>query len=179
MTDLVLSIISDDQPGIVESLAQTVSDYGGNWQESHMTQLAGKFAGILRISVEAEKVEALRQALNALDTTGFKIMVENACCIDPAINCISYSFAIIGADRQGIVRELAHAFSCRDINMEQLSTDCSSAPWSGEPLFKASGTLQVPEVVNTDALYDHLDAIADELGIDITLEEMESFKEAV
>ena len=50
-TYLVLTIIGEDRPGIVESLAEIISDHSGNWLESSMSQLAGKFAGILRVSV--------------------------------------------------------------------------------------------------------------------------------
>ena len=52
-TSLVLTIIGDDRPGIVEQLAEEVLDAGANWEESRMARLAGKFAGLLRVSVEA------------------------------------------------------------------------------------------------------------------------------
>ena len=50
-TYLVLTAIGDDKPGLVESLAQTIASNAGNWLESNMSQLAGKFAGVLRVSV--------------------------------------------------------------------------------------------------------------------------------
>ena len=50
---LVLTIISDDRAGIVEQVAQTISKHGGNWMESSMARLAGKFAGILMVEVDA------------------------------------------------------------------------------------------------------------------------------
>lgn len=45
-TFLVLTVIADDKPGIVEQLAATITEHGGNWLESRMAQMAGKFAGI-------------------------------------------------------------------------------------------------------------------------------------
>ncbi len=45
-TYLVLTIIGEDRPGIVELLAKIISDHSGNWLESSMSQLAGKFAGV-------------------------------------------------------------------------------------------------------------------------------------
>ena len=50
-TYLVLTVIADDKPGLVETLAEVIADHKGNWLESSMSQLAGKFAGILRVSV--------------------------------------------------------------------------------------------------------------------------------
>ncbi|MGB4246421.1 MAG: ACT domain-containing protein, partial [Pseudohongiellaceae bacterium] len=47
-TYLVLTIIGDDKPGLVELLSETIARHSGNWLESNMSHLAGKFAGILR-----------------------------------------------------------------------------------------------------------------------------------
>ena len=65
-TNLVLTVIADDKPGLVESLAQTIASNSGNWLESSMSQLAGKFAGILRVSVADDRVEKLIEELNGL-----------------------------------------------------------------------------------------------------------------
>ena len=51
-TSLVLTVIGDDKPGIVEQLSDHVLAAGANWEESRMARLAGKFAGILRVSVD-------------------------------------------------------------------------------------------------------------------------------
>ena len=168
-TQLVLTVICDDRPGVVEQLAQTISQHHGNWLESRMAQLAGKFAGILQIAVAVEHQEQLREALNGLDTKGFKIVVENA------INATKpdsreFSFSVVGNDRPGIVREIAQAFAARHINMGELETACSSMPWSGEPLFEATGVIEVPKAVDMNELYDYLDKIADDLAVDIRLE---------
>ena len=50
-TSLVVTVIGNDRPGIVERLSEVVLTAGANWEESRMARLAGKFAGILRISV--------------------------------------------------------------------------------------------------------------------------------
>ena len=55
--------------------------------------------------------------------------------------------------------------------MSELETACSSMPWSGEPMFEATGVIQVPKTVDMDALWDQLDTIADELAVDVRLEE--------
>lgn len=68
------------------------------------------------------------------------------------------------------MREIAQAFAVRHINMGELETACSSMPWSGEPLFEATGVIEVPKSVDMNELYDYLDKIADELAVDIRLE---------
>jgi len=168
-TQLILTVICDDKPGVVEQLAQTISLHQGNWLESRMAHLAGKFAGILQVAVADQHQAQLRKALQDLDKQGFKIIIENALVTTKA-DCREFSFTVVGGDRPGIVLEIAQAFAGRHINMGELETACSSMPWSGEPLFEASGIIEVPKTVNLNDLYDELDKIADELAIDIRLE---------
>ena len=73
---LVMTVIGDDRPGLVESVSQVVAAHGGSWQESHMARLAGKFAGILRAEVPEDKVDALEAELRELASGGIHIIVE-------------------------------------------------------------------------------------------------------
>jgi glycine cleavage system regulatory protein len=168
-TQLILTVICDDKPGVVEQLAQTISLHQGNWLESRMAHLAGKFAGILQVAVADTHQPKLREALMALSQQGFKIVIEDALTASKP-ECRDFSFTVVGSDRPGIVLEIAQAFAGRHINMGELETACSSMPWSGEPMFEASGIIEVPKTVNMNDLYDELDKIADELAIDIRLE---------
>ena len=49
--EMVLTIISKDRPGLVQTLAQVIADHSGNWIDSSMARLGGEFAGILRVDV--------------------------------------------------------------------------------------------------------------------------------
>ncbi len=167
---LVLTVISDDRPGVVQKLAQTISAHGGNWQESRMSHLAGKFAGILQVAVAEEHHAELRSALLALVGDGFQVVVENANQGSDS-SLPAYHFSVVGPDRTGIVAEISNAFAERHISVDELETDCSSMPWSGEPMFEATGIIHVPAQVDLDNLHDNLDVIADELAVDIRLEQ--------
>jgi glycine cleavage system regulatory protein len=165
---IVITLLSDDQPGIVQQLADVISAHGGNWLESRMAQLAGKFAGILKVSIEQGKTEELTLALKQLSNSGIQIVVEHAQAAESASGH-TLTFEVVGADRVGIVSEISQAFADKGINIDAMETQCSSMPWSGEPLFEAKGTLLAPAGTNTEQLSDQLDGIEDKLGIDITL----------
>ena len=47
---LVLTVIGDDRPGLVGQLSAAISKHNGNWLESSMSHLAGKFAGIVCVA---------------------------------------------------------------------------------------------------------------------------------
>ncbi len=77
MKDLVLTLIGPDRPGLVESLAKRVADHGGNWLESRMAHLAGQFAGILRVEVPPDKIDALQRALGELEAEGLRVVAQD------------------------------------------------------------------------------------------------------
>ena len=56
MTDLVLTLLGPDRPGLVELVAGVIAAHGGNWLESRMSRLGGKFAGILRAELPPDRL---------------------------------------------------------------------------------------------------------------------------
>ena len=52
---LVHTAMDEDLPGLVETLPRAVAAHVGNLIESRMAHVAGKFAGILRVRVPAER----------------------------------------------------------------------------------------------------------------------------
>ena len=61
-----MTVIGNDRPGLVESVASIVAEHGGNWLESRMSRLGGQFAGIVHVEVPAEREQALAKALKTL-----------------------------------------------------------------------------------------------------------------
>ncbi|BBB27823.1 glycine cleavage system protein R [Amphritea japonica] len=169
MTSLVLTVIAPDKPGLVEQLSQTIATHGGNWLESNMSRLAGKFAGILIVSVATEQSESLQNALQALESQGLKVTVESSQEQAAGAQGSSISLELIGHDKPGIVRDISHALSRFNINVERLSTELVSGSMSAEELFKAEADLTVPANVDLDDLQQSLEDIASDLMVDITL----------
>ena len=169
-TTLILSLMSDDKPGIVEALASALETHGGNWLESRLVHLDGKFAGVVRVAVEEDKRLALLAAFDGLRDGGLDIHCDLSEKKAGLSDAFLASFSAVGPDRNGIIKELSRALSHYHINVEELESNLSSMPYSGEPIFEASGTLSVPARIDIRDLQDRLFAIADELGIDIDVE---------
>ena len=165
-TYLVLTAIGDDKPGLVEQLAQVISSNSGNWLESSMGKLAGKFAGILRVSVPDDHVEKLISDLESLSGS-LKLVIERVSDEEPGDASQSLTLNLVGNDRPGIIREISAALATQRVNVEELHTECTIAPMSGETLFNAEATLQVPADLNLDELQNELEQIADDLIVDI------------
>jgi len=171
MTDLVITLIGPDRPGLVEAVSLAVADFGGNWLESRMAHLAGKFAGILRVEVPEDKSSALLAALSALDTAGLKIVVEPSAQPDPSADGRVLDLELVGLDRPGIVREISQLFAESGANVEALDTDRSSAPMSGEMLFQAKARIRLPATADLSHLRQALERLASDLVVEIRLVE--------
>ncbi|HNQ88054.1 MAG TPA: ACT domain-containing protein [Verrucomicrobiota bacterium] len=162
----VLTLVSRDRPGIVELLARIVADHGGNWLESRMCRLGGEFAGILRIHIPAEQEPALRHTLNALRDQGLTVEVHAAESESPAPRSRA-TLELVGHDRPGIVREVSATLARHGVNVDELTTECSSAPMTGEPLFKARARLHLPDACDRTSLQQELERIASNLLVDL------------
>lgn len=168
---LILSVISDDKPGIIKDLAQVIRDHGGNWLESRLSQLAGKFAGVIHICIDEAHAQSLDNALNTLQQKGIKVTSEDLQPRQAEDSQRTARFTVVGPDRPGIVMEIAQALAVHSISVENLYTECTSTPYSGDPLFEAEGELRIPSGTSMDEVYDQLCDIADALGMDISLDE--------
>lgn len=169
-TALVLTVIGRDRPGLVERLATLVSAHGGNWLESRMSRLGGEFAGILRIAIPAEQEAALLSHLADLQSVGLTALARrDEPPAAPAVPAQLVTLELVGQDRPGIVRQISAVLAARGANVEELVTECLSAPMTGEPLFKAQARLALPSGNNLGPLRTELEAIAADLLVDLTL----------
>ena len=170
-TYLILTVIGDDRPGLVEELSTVISAHQGNWREASMSHLAGKFAGIVEVGIPEARVDALRNALAAV--RDLRITAELASdVVEPRTRHLTLS--LVGQDRIGIVKEVAQVLSRHDVNVEELTTYTSSAPMGSGTLFHADAELRARAGLDAQALKADLERLSDELIVDVTLDEIVS-----
>lgn len=165
---IVITLIGDDRPGIVESVSRIIVDHGGEWVESRMANLSGKFTGLLRANLPDDGCEAFVDDLKA-KTTGLQILVEQV-DEDQVLEGKSYRIDLIGQDRPGIVHTIAAALSENGATVDDMETEVMEASMSGEELFKATFLIRVPADADADQLRQVLEQLANELIVDIELE---------
>jgi glycine cleavage system regulatory protein len=170
---LVLTVIGPDRPGLVELVSRIVASHGGNWLESRMSRLGGEFAGIIRIELPAVAEKQLARDLAALSTQGLTVVCRPGGAEPQAARRFA-ALDLVGHDRPGIVRDISQALARAGANVEELTTSCESAPMSGEPLFKATIKIGLPEGCDVAKIRRELEEIAANLLVDIALEPLET-----
>ena len=169
MPKLVLTIIGPDRPGLVDELAEAVAEHQGNWMESRMAHLGGKFAGVVRVSIPDERKDPLLAALDQLESHGIKVHVEADTADEEPLQFLPVTLDILGNDRPGIVREISHVLATHGINVEEFCTECVDAPMSGGRIFRATAQLRLPPDLDADALRHELEQVAHDLMVDVSL----------
>ena len=167
-----MTVIGEDRPGLVESIAALVAEHQGNWLDSRMSRLGGQFAGILQVEVPSEKATALAIALHKLSANGLTVVVHPDRQAQHGQRRRLAELDIVGQDRPGIVRQITRVLAERAINVEELHTERSSAAMSGEMIFRARAILCLPESCSAPGLLRELETIAADLIVDVSLSEV-------
>ncbi|MFW6336810.1 MAG: glycine cleavage system protein R [Phycisphaeraceae bacterium] len=177
MTALIITVLGDDQPGLVDALARAVASHDGNWVESSLSRLSGKFAGVVRITAPDDQANALADAIRNLgETDGLRIVVEPVADDTPSPQQPGPDLVLeaIGLDRTGIVRDIAHALARHGVNVTAFESRVFNAPMSGERMFRAEARLTAPEALDAGSLNSALDAVAEALNVEIQLHDQQA-----
>jgi glycine cleavage system regulatory protein len=167
MSGLILSVIGSDRPGLTQALAGAVLAAGGNWLESHLSRLGGKYVGSVLVDVPAGAEDRLRDAVAAVDPDGLNVSLVAAG--EAAAIGAPLGLQLVGTDRPGIVREVSAALAALGVNIEELDSDIENSAWSGAPLFRAKLGLALPAGVTPADVQAALEGISGEIMVDLTL----------
>ncbi len=165
MKSILISVLGEDKPGLIDGLSEVILSYEGDWIESRMSSFEGKFAGILKVNVPAKNANKLVEALESTKL-GLQIACEETKphALEPFR---SFNIELIGQNHLGIINKLAHALAALDANVEEIKTEIIEASMSGEKLFKAEINLHMPITIEEYVIRDQLEKIANEMMVEI------------
>lgn len=166
---LVITLIGDDRPGIVETVSTILNAHQGEWIESHMSNLVGKFAGILHVQVPGEQVDAFKRDILSEKTSDLSIRVEEVTS-ESAPGGAHYRLQLVGQDHPGIVYRISSALKECGATVEDLDTEVVEASMAGGHLFRADMVISIGEGTSVETLREVLEDLANELIVDIDLE---------
>jgi glycine cleavage system transcriptional repressor len=169
-----LSAIGRDRPGIVADLAELIYDCDCNLEDSSMTILGSEFAVLLLLSAASADAERLlasgckRLEWEKRLTVFFRPLEGEPVPYAARARARRYALQAIGVDRAGIVAKLARCLADHGINVAAMSTHSRPEPESGTPIYNLRMDLDVPSSVDATALERRLQAIAEELQVELT-----------
>ena len=169
MTLHAITVIGHDRPGIIAETTAALAGHGLNLEDSTMTLLRGHFAMML-ISAGDLTAPEVEKALAGLAADGSLMVSVREVPEEREHEAVgaSYVLTVHGGDRPGIVSAVATEVARVGGNITDLTTRLA-----GE-LYLLVAEVDLPGGVDVAGLHDSLAAVAGELGVGVTLREVES-----
>ena len=172
-TPLVLTFVGDDRPGLVSEISQIVAAHRGTWLESRSVRLAGKFAGVVLVSVPDESLIPLESALAKLAPSGLRVSIDRGAAGDEKLGRL-VTLEIVGAERPGIVRDVTQALTGLGVNIDEFASGLKGEPFTGVQMFHATARLSVPDGLKLDDLRKAVERLAAEIMVDLAVGDAEA-----
>jgi glycine cleavage system transcriptional repressor len=162
VSELAITVIGQDRPGIVADVAEALAGLGANLTDSTMTRLRGHFTMTL-ICVGPGALE-VEQALAPYCADGRLLATVREVRPGAAGEPLGepYVLSVYGADRLGIVAAITRVVARAGGNITDLTTRLS------EPLYLMIAEVDLPPAV-ADELSAALGEVAGELDVDVNL----------
>jgi glycine cleavage system transcriptional repressor len=168
VTYLAITVLGHDRPGIIASTAELLADLGMNLEDSSMTLLRGQFAMTL-ICAGAQSPEVVAQALEPIGADGSLTVSVREIPEEPEHPSLGspYLVAVHGADRLGIVAQLAGVVADAGGNITDLTTRLAG------DLYVLLAEVDLPAGCDVQGLQRMLAEVASGLGVEVSLRPVE------
>ena len=170
-TQLVLSALGEDKPGIIDELSRCVMSSGCNITDSRMTVLGGDFAILLLINGNWNTIAKLEDQITVLEERlGLSITTRRTARKASRKDLLPYGVDVVSLDQPGIVYNLASFFSKRQINIQEMETSGYAAAHTGTPMFSVHLTIDIPASQQISVLREEFMDFCDRLNLDAVME---------
>lgn len=131
-----------------------------------MAHLAGRFVGILEVTVPGYQQQDLESALRTI--RGLDVMIAAGELSGELGNTLrTFDLEVVGGDHPGIVRGVFKALADAGVNVEELTTRAYTAPDSGSRLFEAKARLGCHADFDQESIRAELEQIAQDVMVDV------------
>ena len=111
-------------------------------------------------------------ALRGLEaSSGLRLVVAQSDGAAAPAGLRAIDVELVGEDRPGIVSSLTRMLAESGVSVENLHTEIMGQTTAGKRSFKVNAHLLVPKVLESEALRSKLEALANEMTLDIALGE--------
>jgi len=166
----VLNVMSDDHPGIVAAVSNTVESCGGNIDACSQTVLGGYFTLIMIVSLpEQADAEDLADRVRQAESSGsaYQVLVRPALPEESLFHKTPggrFVISAFGKDQPGIVRRFSQYLAGKDVNIVDLYGDRRGDE------FVLIGQVEIPDRWDIRMLQADLEQMGEDLGFTVKLQ---------
>ena len=168
---LVISVLAEDRPGLVNELTRVIVECNCNLVDSRTTVLGGEFAAVMLIHGNWNTLAKLEVQLQRLEQVhDMTIITKRRESHSPRADILPYAVELIAMEQKDIVHKMVHFFSSRLVTIEEMITRSYQAPHTATPMFAINLTIGVPTNLHIAMLREEFMDFCDELNLDAVME---------
>jgi len=155
----ITTIVGEDSPQLIKSMAETTRSMGGEWLKSKVMKLDRQFAAMMKVTIEDGKEESLKAELEKtypdLQFTYAPARTEDAEHVD------TVSLTVDCEDRPGLTHDITKVLSDLNLHTENLEFHRLPVTPMGGTVYSAKMDVMLPESMSKEDLSDNLEAVSD------------------
>lgn len=168
----ILRTIGKDRVGIVDDISAVIFQCNCNIEESRMAVLGGEFAVIMLVSGSTDAIDKLQEMADnhCIDGIAMELIpTDNPIQGKVREDRLLYIIESVSFDAPGIVHSVTRLLRSFSINIEDLETETSAAPWTGAPMFHMRVRVSIKRGASIPKIKNALEDLGMEEGLDIRI----------
>ncbi|WP_370979369.1 glycine cleavage system protein R [Agaribacterium sp. ZY112] len=150
---LVVSFFGEDQPGLVQDLAEITHELQGKWLQSKLSHLEGQLAGVLKIELPEEQADSLIGKFQRKPEIDIKVSEPQGSTPVPE-HC--EDIKISAKDRPGLVNDITCFLNKQGVKVLNFECQRMAAIGAAGNLFSALVAIELPEGKSSEDLVAQL-----------------------
>ena len=168
---LVLSVLGENRPQVVEKLCRTIKKSGVNITDSRMTVFGQELTMLFMLCGSWNVVEKFKQMLPELqEQLGIDIHLKPTQMANRTGDRIPYVIDVISLDRVGIVHEIIDFLTRNKIDIQDLNSHSYQTVPTGTPMFSLHISVNIPANMSIALLRSDFIDFCDRLNFDAIIE---------
>jgi len=171
-----VTLISADRPGIVAGVSKVFYENDFNIEDSSSTMLQGFFSAIFIVESKVDRsVEDVKKLFEKFEKTmGVDVYVQEMTETMEPPQGEHYVISVYGADKPGIVNNIAEYLADNKINIMDLQTKVAGSKTS--PIYIMVLEIIVEDGKDVAGWEDALKKISRDLGTDVNIRHIETYE---
>jgi len=169
----IMTAFGKDRPGIVADVTEVLYENGCNLEDTSMSMLSDEFTINLLFSSGNKRIEAIleKECASLEQQKDISAFIRPIKSVQQEIRkklplCTIH---VEGLDQAGIVYNISRCLSDNQLNIVDLKSTVKATPESGTALYLMDIHIQLPESSSINSIGDTLNAVAEEINVDITV----------
>ena len=170
MSQLILTAVGNDRPGLVGELTGHLHAAGANIFDSRMVNLRGRFAVIMLFDApDAAAIKPQPSPRRRTCRPDLQI-ADHGPAAPPRHPGLPFRLKTYSLDQPGLVHRVSEVLRAHGVNIEDLSARQESAAFAGDALFILEMRITVPPALPVRKLREDLEFACEKLNADLDLE---------